>query len=166
MSWSHGTKSRHCVICGRPTVENQTRTPCCGAYVHVHHLCEWVRVRGTCPNCHQPLKEGMIDMSNMKMPTLKLANHEGGLKRDELQRNAVNYNKTSHQHTSQKPSFFYYNASLINGYNNRKPIIELVTHKLGLKRKETQNNASHQRIGYYFGRVHTRQTRDLYSDYI
>lgn len=49
-----------CIICRRPIQENLTKNPCCGTYAHTPHLQEWLRIRGTCPKCREPLQEWMV----------------------------------------------------------------------------------------------------------
>ena len=48
----------NCIVCRRPMSKGQRIVCCpfCQKYAHYSHLVEWIKVQGTCPNCHKKLR--------------------------------------------------------------------------------------------------------------
>ncbi|MFX1476161.1 MAG: hypothetical protein ACFFCO_11880 [Promethearchaeota archaeon] len=65
--------STKCLVCGEPRYrcmlckrqidfnEDWVKCPHCEELAHRTHLLEWIRVKGTCPNCRQPLRPRDLD---------------------------------------------------------------------------------------------------------
>jgi len=58
-----GVEHQICPICRKPVWygEKILECPFCKMIAHAPHLLEWLRVRGTCPNCRKKLKPQMAD---------------------------------------------------------------------------------------------------------
>ncbi len=58
-----GTEIYQCGVCLLPIVygEDFVKCPHCKTFSHRDHLLEWLKVKGNCPNCKEPLSE--IDIS-------------------------------------------------------------------------------------------------------
>lgn len=53
-----GTEHHICLICRKPVLygEQVLECPFCKIKAHAPHLLEWLRVKGTCPNCRAKLR--------------------------------------------------------------------------------------------------------------
>ncbi len=54
-----GTEIYQCEICSQSIVygDDFAKCPHCGTFFHSDHLLEWLKVKGNCPNCKEPLSE-------------------------------------------------------------------------------------------------------------
>ncbi len=55
-----GDAFQRCIVCHLPVLDDFTMTPCCGSPAHSIHLREWLKIKETCPNCKDKLKEEWI----------------------------------------------------------------------------------------------------------
>lgn len=57
--WNCLEEFQKCVVCNLLILDLDalTKTPCCKTYAHRAHLKEWLKIKGTCPNCGEKLKE-------------------------------------------------------------------------------------------------------------
>ena len=49
----------HCIVCDLVIEENDDFITCprCSALAHKLHLLEWIKIKGYCPNCNNPIKQ-------------------------------------------------------------------------------------------------------------